>query len=428
MKRIIACTIAALTTIIVFGQSMSDSVKVYFDIAQWQFNPSLGDNAASMNAFIEKVRVAYEAHNLDRIAIRAYASPDGPDRLNQRLSVERCDAIAGLIVERAGINRNLIEAMPEGVAWAELRRLVAETPDVPSQEKILDIIDNTPVWVFDGKGRIVSSRKKQLMDLRGGRPYNWLLEHIFPKLRNSVAVSLYLRAEAPEVMPADDDAAAAAPDTLCVAPVPLPVEQDSVSVAVDVAVAGDGTGEASAEGQLSPPYHRIALKTNLLYYGLLLPNLELEWLINKHWSVAAEGNLAWWGSYKHEKSYRLTLIDGEGRYWIKPRAPWHGMYAGVMAGGGWYDLENGSPGHYGWGVMSGLTFGYMWPIKRNLSLEAEIGAGYMYTRYKDYEPIEGHHVYLRTKEMNYFGPLKLKFSIVWRFLEVNKSKRVNTAL
>lgn len=179
---------------------------------------------------------------------------------------------------------------------------------------------------------------------------------------------------------------------------------------------------------LPPPYSCISLKTNLLYYGVLLPNIELEWLFNPHWSVALEGNLAAWGSYKRERSYRLTLIDAEGRWWFKTRGPWHGMYAGVIAGGGWYDFEKGTPGYHGWGLMTGLSFGYMWPVTRTLSLEAEIGAGFMHTRYKEYEPIENHHVYIRTKDLNYFGPIKLKFALSWRFMETFKRKNTGKAL
>ena len=82
----------------------------------------------------------------------------------------------------------------------------------------------------------------------------------------------------------------------------------------------------------------------------------------------------------------------------------------------------------GEGGMAGLSFGYMWPITRNLSLEAAIGAGYMYTRYKEYEPYEGHYLYMRTKSMNYFGPLKVKFQLVWRFNDINKHKKSAPAL
>ena len=39
---------------------------------------------------------------------------------------------------------------------------------------------------------IVDGRKKQLMDLQKGKPYNYMLEHFFPDLRNSVNITLYL--------------------------------------------------------------------------------------------------------------------------------------------------------------------------------------------------------------------------------------------
>ncbi|MDE7335200.1 MAG: DUF3575 domain-containing protein, partial [Muribaculaceae bacterium] len=169
--------------------------------------------------------------------------------------------------------------------------------------------------------------------------------------------------------------------------------------------------------------HLLALKTNLLYYAALMPNLEIEYLFHDNWSAALTGNIAWWSKESSLKAYRIATLDAEMRYWIMPRAPWHGFYAGVFAGGGLYDLENGGNGYQGEGVMTGVSLGYMWPIKRNLSLEAGIGGGYLYTRAKEYKPYEGHYVYQRTKAYNYFGPLKLKFSIVWRFLDKNKLNR-----
>ncbi len=433
MKQIFACALAIITAFCAFGKVPGDSVKVYFHISQWQYDPALDGNAASMDAFIESVRSAAAAQNLDRIVISAYASPEGGEKLNDRLAAKRCQTITSLIVNQSGINANFVESHPGGVAWDELRRMVEATPEVPSRDKVLDIIDNTPLWVFNEKGRIISGRKKQLMDLRGGRPWRWMLEHLFPALRNSLAVSFYLKPEVDTVAPADSLTA----DTVAVEET---IEIVADTCAIDEVIPEPNTSCDSVSAfakrdslttdacSIGTPRQILALKTNLLYYGLLLPNLSLEWLITPNWSVAVEGNLAAWGSYKHNKSYRLTLLDAEGRRWIKPRAPWHGMYVGLMAGGGWYDLLNGSTGHYGWGVMSGVTFGYMWPIGRRLSLEAGIGLGYLFTRYKDYKPIEGHHVYQRTKELSYVGPIKLNFSIAWRFLDANKPKQVKTVL
>ena len=70
----------------------------------------------------------------------------------------------------------------------------------------------------------------------------------------------------------------------------------------------------------------------------------------------------------------------------------------------------------------------MWPIGKHLSLEAAVGAGYLYTRYKEYEPRDGHYLYMRTKSLHYFGPLKLKFAIAWRFGGIKKPLLNNPAL
>lgn len=60
------------------------------------------------------------------------------------------------------------------------------------RNEVLDILDHTPLWIYDDKGHIVDGRKKQLMDLQKGKPYNYMLEHFFPDLRNSVNITLYL--------------------------------------------------------------------------------------------------------------------------------------------------------------------------------------------------------------------------------------------
>lgn len=55
----------------------------------------------------------------------------------------------------------------------------------------------------------------------------------------------------------------------------------------------------------------------------------------------------------------------------------------------------------------------MFPIGKNLAFEAGIGAGFMTTKYDQYIPIDKHYVYEQTNRFNYFGPLKIKFALVW---------------
>ena len=147
-----------------------------------------------MQPFLDEIRRQNAASNIESITVRSYASPDGTNTANKRLSENRCKSITGYLIEETRIDPSLIRAEAEGVAWEELRRMVAADARVPWQEEVLEVLDTTPLWVFDNNGKVVGGRKKSLMDLRGGVPYNWLFANIFPQLRNAVAVSLHVKA------------------------------------------------------------------------------------------------------------------------------------------------------------------------------------------------------------------------------------------
>lgn len=512
------------------AQNPADSAKIYFRINHRQFDPTIGDNAATMARFVNSVRAARDSDDIYRLVVRSYASPDGSDNANTRLTANRCAEIVKHIVSNTGISADLMESVPEGVAWDELRRIVAETPEVPSRDEVLYILDNTPLWVYDDAGRIVDGRKKQLMMVDGGKSYRWMFDNIFPRLRNAVAVSLFLKSDvraakeaavnavraasnaadaaavaaraaataskaaadaargtADAVRAAEEAAQAAAKaaaeaqaaaNEATQAAAEASAAADAAQTADDVAGARAKAAEAQAaqaaaeaaraaaeaaqsaaeaaraaaeaiaarvaqsttdandlndsqdikdtqaRAELGDPLHRFALKTNLLYYAALMPNLELQWRMNELWSLSLDVNVAWWSKAADHKYYQIAMISPELRRWINPRGPWHGMYAGVFVGGGWYDLENGKTGYKGEGGLAGLSFGYMWPVTRTLSLEAGIGVGYLYTRHREYIPYDGHYLYQRKSTFNYVGPLKLKFSIAWRFDDINKKKGV----
>lgn len=417
MRKVIACTLMLLIGLIAFGQSQSDSLRVQFRVNRSLFDSKLGNNVASMDSFIENISQAANSDKLDHIVIYGFASPDGPEDFNARLAKKRCEAIADYIAERAGISRDLITTEAGGEAWEDLRKMVEENPQVPDRERVLELLDNSNLKDHSGDAK----RKSQLKVLANGKPYRWLLTNIFPDLRYALAVSYYKPEDAAE----NEEAIPTIAEII-----ELSEREETESPAEEEIPVIEEITEDIPELPIikqEPPHHLLALKTNLPSYLALLPNLELEWLIRDNWSVNVEGNVAWWGSYAKERSYRIAIIDAEGRYWIKPRAPWHGFYVGVFAGGSWYDLEKGR-GYYGEGGMAGLSVGYMWPIKPNLSFEAGLGGGYVYTRYKEYIPLDGHHVYQRTKAVNYFGPLKVKFSLVWRFLDRDKIKKSKTAI
>ena len=69
-----------------------------------------------------------------------------------------------------------------GENWDGLKKCV-ESSQMACRKQVLDIIDNVPDvinYVTD------SSRKKALMDLKGGDPYRYMLREYFPSLRKAV--------------------------------------------------------------------------------------------------------------------------------------------------------------------------------------------------------------------------------------------------
>lgn len=410
MKKIryILLALAVLSAFTVFGGNYAaDSVKVSFRVGYSRIDLSFGNNRAVIDDFIAKIARANAENAIDSIVVRAYASPDGTLRANELLSRRRCEEVADYIASHAGINRAIMVLEPGGIDWSGLRRLVAEDMNVPSREKILEILDNTPVWIFDSKGRIVSGRKKQLMDLAGGRPYRWMLANLFPELRNSVAVVMVYKTDA-----VHSDEKSVSVDN---APAVNEVAQEVPEPESDAEVAAEEPVLSDIMDDSRPCLGPFALKTNLLYYAALLPNIEVEWLFKRRWSVNLEGDVAWYARESHMQSYRLAVVSSELRYWALSPAPWQGMYVGALAGWGIYDLENKKTGYQGSGVMAGVSVGYMWRIGRRLSFDAGAGVGYMYTRYKEYIPRDGHFLYQRTRNLNYFGPLSLGLSLTWHF-------------
>ena len=233
--------------------------------------------------------------------------------------------------------------------------------------------------------------------------FRWYMDNVFPELRRVGITVRYTRS------------------------VPVTLVPSMKAPAEQLYIAGPVYGRPLA-GTLQPPapepFYRLALKTNLLADAALMPSLEAEYLIDEHWSVAAHGAVAWWSKDAAHKFYQIATVYPEARWWFRTREAWHGHYLGLFAGGTWYDLENGGRGYQGEGGFVGVSYGYMFPIAERLSLEAGIGLGYLYTKYREYLPVPymggTHYVYQQTSQMNYFGPLKVKLALVWRLWDTNR--------
>jgi hypothetical protein len=124
------------------------------------------------------------------------------------------------------------------------------------------------------------------------------------------------------------------------------------------------TTVAAAKGNhVSDSTHSaIALKTNLLYDAALSPSIEAEYRFAPHWSVNAEYSVAWWSNKPKHQYYQQMQLSPEIRFWFYQDKLWKGHYLGALAGAGYYDRENGADGYKGEFIMTGLSYGYMFPM------------------------------------------------------------------
>lgn len=366
---------------------------------------------------------------VSQLSLRGNASPDGMAAANVRLTRKRVEAVLSYLRQWVEIPDGLVEVQANGFDWEGLQLRVEDDPECPARQEVLEVLSDTPEWMYDAQGRIVDGRRKRLMDLRGGVPYGYLAEKVFPDLRN-VSIILYgqgdqLQAQKEAPDPSDGRSQATVvggvSDTQTVA------EPMGEAVPEQTSSGKDPEGvrkeEIAGDTLVQPPWHRLAIKTNLLYDAILMPSLEVEYRIDDRWSVAVEGSVAWWKRDRRHKYYQIATILPEGRYWFGTKKPWHGHYVGVFAGGSWYDLENGERGYKGEFFTTGVSYGYMFPIGRSLSIEAGLGVGFLYTTYEEYLPIDGHYVYQQTSRTNWFGPVKVKLALVWRLWDGKKGGR-----
>ena len=408
------------------GETAVDSARIYYRLGYRYVDTSLRNNGAVLKNLCAKIEKTLQEETLEKVVIYSYTSPDGSNKANTALAARRADSLESWILRNTPLPAPMLEKNSGGIAWDLLREAVSKS-EMQYKEEVLRILDNTPIWVFDGNSRVVSSRKKELMDLKGGVPYRYMYEHLFPDLRSSIAILLYIRVQEPQAeeeiepaAPEESEPVAPEEDMTPVAPQenvkPVAPEEKAIPEAGD-----DATSVAPEKGY--EPLHRLALKTNIIYDLALMPSLEVEYMIDDRWSVNAEGEVAWWRKESKHKYYQIATLSPEIRYWFKTKKRWHGHYVGLFGGGSWYDLENGRRGYKGEFWKAGLSYGYMFPIGRSLSFEAGLGLGFLRTWYEEYLPIDGHYVYQQSSRTNWIGPVKLKFTLVWRLWDENRSKR-----
>lgn len=170
----------------------------------------------------------------------------------------------------------------------------------------------------------------------------------------------------------------------------------------------------------------VALRTNVIYNALLVPNLGVDFCLGKGWTLGGSGMYAWWSNDARHRYRRVCGIEATVRkYFGTPRGGnvLTGHHLGIYGQLLTYDLEYGDKGYMGgrpggrpWEDPSyggGLEYGYSLPAGRRMNIDFSIGVGYLGGTYHVYRPIDGHYVWQETRMRHWFGPTRAELSLVW---------------
>ena len=162
---------------------------------------------------------------------------------------------------------------------------------------------------------------------------------------------------------------------------------------------------------------QVNLRTNLLYDAVIIPNVGVEYGFSDRYSVTANIIYTWLKNDSRHRYWRIISTDIEVRYWlgnVEQRQQLSGHHVGVYGAIYRYDFEFGGKGEMGnFNYGGGISYGYNLPISRMLSLDFNLGIGFVGGKYKEYRPIDMHYVWQGDWQRNYFGPTKAEVTLVW---------------
>lgn len=405
-----------------YAASIQDSLRttIYFRPGYSLLELSYRDNAANMKALTQGIQTikGNPCVQLQHIRILSAASPEGNSALNKRVAKRRGERLRDYLKETLVLPDSIFTVSSAGEDWQGLASLIAKEK-TPWRNKALQIIRHTPEWVTRN-GKVVDGRKRQLQNLDGGKAWKYMLDNHFYTLRTGAVVVCEVKTLAAESTPSAAEARLeqARPESAS----QQPASQSPSSPPFPVI-----PSQVHPEQEPPPVASYFALKSNLLYDALLIPNLSLEASISGGWTLGAGGMLAWWSKDAKHRYWRIYGGDLEIRKYfgtLSKSKPLQGHHLGIYGDFLTYDFEFGAKGYQSKATYAaGIKYGYSHPIANRLNLDFALGIGYLHSNYKTYVPRDGCYVYQETKKRKWLGPTQAEISLVWLLGKGNTNKK-----
>lgn len=389
----------------------STEVSVNFRLDKINYDPSYMGNDSRLKElmnFIASIKADSTAR-LERLVVTSAASPEGPYEHNRYLSHERGKTLVELMKKLdPDISDHMFEVSQVVEDWDGAIKAVEEG-DMPHKEEALEIMRNVPLNVVEG-GKVVDTRKREMMNLDGGRVWRYMIKNYFASLRYSAVTVIFKTSRLADTLET-----------------PEPIYSCAEAGEATAGEIKSGNIEAGAAerveeiaGQVKEYKPIIAVKSNLIYDALATPNFGAELPLGRKWSLWADYTFPWWVWAGNSRAWENLDWKLGGRYWFGNRSRRDvltGLFAGGFGAGGYYDVEPHHKGYQGEFFAIGLEGGYAWRLSRHWHIEASAGVGYMHTNYRRYhgEEEDKHLIYDYSGKFNWIGPVKLNASIVYLF-------------
>ena len=168
--------------------------------------------------------------------------------------------------------------------------------------------------------------------------------------------------------------------------------------------------DTPSETKITTDYH-LSLRANLLRWATLTPDLGLEWRICPSWGIAVNGSWTSWTWSDKDRRYALWEVAPEVRYYMGEKKAW---YLGAMFKAGQFNYKLSETGKQGDLMGGGITAGYQLRLNKALTLDFNLGLGYLNADFEKYEVIDGVRVRRGNETKDWCGPINAGVTLVWK--------------
>lgn len=417
---------------------VSDTLEVLFRLDSTRIDRDFGGNRERISRFVQAYHANYSQYNPDAVQIDIYAgaSPEGTGDHNRWLGQSRGNSIRRLIRDSLGIRYSNIFVHNMAARWDDFYDAVADSNE-PWRDEVLAIIGQEP----SKDGSVRDHREAKLRALHGGKVWPVLLDKYLAPLRSGGSAVISYIPERDVYRDVQRDTVykhyyffGSYPFGGCCPNTPF---RGGVGVFPPVFVPYTGTGteetKPSQKEREKPDIRPAwAIKTNLLFWGVVAPNVQVEFPLGRknRWSLEVEYDHPWFIWNKNANASQILNLGLELRLYLGNRyyRRWlDGWHIGIAVGGGKYDWEWKQ--HEGWQgefINAYFNVGYQHRFGKHWAVDAGLGVGVIPSRYRHYyggsvypdnhlEPWDIHLIYHDKGQFFFPGATHINVSIAYMF-------------